>query len=262
MFTKPASRWAEPEIGPERAEAFAAARREHGIRVAGAHDSYLINLASPDAALRARSLDSLRCELERDRRLGLDFLVSHPGNATDGDRLAGLRRNAEAIRRAMEEAGAPVRLLLEATAGQGTALGASFSELAELLDAIGPDLRDRLGVCLDSAHLYAAGHDLAGDYDSVIAALERVLGVDRVGLWHLNDSRAALGSRVDRHEHIGRGHLGLEPFRRILQDPRFASVPKLIETPKDDDPLRADRRNLRLLRRCRGAHRQGPGPLS
>lgn len=249
IFTKPIHRWAEPEITADRARAFRDQRARHGIRVAGSHDSYLINLASPDAELRERSIRSFRGELERCRILALDFLVTHPGNATDGDRAAALDRNASAIAVALAEASSSIRVLLECTAGQGSALGASFDELAELLEAIGTRYDGDVGVCLDTAHLFAAGYDLVEDYEGVTAELDRILGLDRVGLFHLNDSRASLGSRVDRHEHVGEGCLGAGPFRRILQDPRFRGVPKVIETPKDDDAVRSDRRNLRRLRR-------------
>lgn len=251
IFTKQVQRWAERTIDPAVASAFRRSLAEHGITVAGSHDSYLINLASPDRALRRRSLDSFRRELERCHALGLDFLATHPGNATDGDRAAALSRNAEAVRRALEadEEGQTV-VLFENTAGQGTALGWRFEELAELLEAVGAGFRNRVGVCLDTAHTLAAGYDLASDYDGVLRELDRTIGLDRVKLFHLNDSKTALGSRVDRHEHLGRGHLGREPFQRLMLDRRFLAIPKIIETPKGDDPVRFDRRNLRFLRRC------------
>ncbi len=252
IFTKQVNRWAERDIDRETAAAFRRALSEHSIRVAGSHDSYLINLASPDAELCERSYRSFCRELERCRDLEVDFLVSHPGNATDGDRAAGLRRNAEAIRRALNAVGGVTRVLIEATAGQGTALGSSFEELAELLERIGARFLDRLGVCLDTAHLFAAGYDLAGAYDAVVGDLDRVIGLERVHLLHLNDSKTPLGSRVDRHEQIAKGHLGPAPFRHIMRDDRFRQVPKVIETPKGDDPVRTDRRNLSYLRRCAG----------
>lgn len=250
VFTKQASRWAEPDVDGETARAFREARQQHGILVAGSHDSYLINLASPDPALHERSYRSFCRELARCHALGLDFLVTHPGNATDGDRAAGLVRNAEAIRRALAEVESDTPVLIEVTAGQGTALGSSFEELAELLERVGEGAGDRLGVCLDTAHLFAAGYDLAGDYGGVLADAERVFGLANVRLFHLNDSKTKLGSRVDRHESIANGCLGPEPFRRIMRDERFRGVPKLIETPKGDDPLRADRRDLGWLKRC------------
>lgn len=250
IFTKQVNRWAERDIEPRTAAAFRRAIAQHSIEVAGSHDSYLINLASPNGQLRERSYGSFCRELERCRALELDFLVTHPGNATDGDRAAGLRRNAEAIRRALTAVGGSTRLLIEATAGQGTALGSSFEELAELLERIGPRLQDRLGLCLDTAHLFAAGYDLAGVYEGVVGELDRVVGLERVLLFHMNDSKAPLGSRVDRHEQLGKGRLGPAPFRNIMRDDRFRPVPKVIETPKGDDPVRADRRNLNYLRRC------------
>jgi deoxyribonuclease-4 len=248
IFTKQVQRWAEPAVDAETADAFCERRKQHGIQVAGSHDSYLINLASPDPQLRERSYRSFCRELERCHALGLDFLVTHPGNATDGDRAAGIARNAEAIRRAVDEVECRTPVLIEATAGQGTALGCTFEELARLLELIGPAHDQRLGICLDTAHLFAAGYDLRDDYDGVMDRLDRVTGLAPVQLVHLNDSKAALGSRVDRHEEIGQGRLGPDPFRRIMRDARLRGVPKVLETPKGDDPVRFDRRNLRRLR--------------
>lgn len=250
IFTKPVQRWAERDVGEETASLFRAGLEEHRIRVAGSHDSYLINLASPDPRLRARSYAAFHRELQRCRALHLDFLVTHPGNATDGERHAGIRRNAAAVARAMRDVGGETRVLFEGTAGQGTALGATFEELAELLALVGPGLQDRLGVCLDTAHLCAAGYDLVEDYDGVFEHFDRRVGLERLWLFHLNDSRTALGSRSDRHEHISRGRLGAVPFRRIMRDRRFRNVPKLIETPKGGDRLTWDRRNLRWLARA------------
>ncbi len=251
VFTKQPNRWAEPELDEDAAAAFREERRRHAIAAVAAHDSYLINLASPDAALRARSLTSFLSELRRCVALGIEHLVTHPGNATDGDRQAALARNAEAIESALEEVGGGTQVLLETTAGAGSVLGASFEELAALRDRIRPELRDRVGICLDTCHVWAAGYDLAGDYDGVVARFDDVLGLETLRLFHLNDSVGALGSRRDRHAGIAEGALGETPFRRLVTDVRFLHVPKLLETPKGDDPVAADRRNLARLRRYR-----------
>lgn len=252
IFTKMASRWAEPLITEHDATAFRAAVTAHGIRFTAAHDSYLINLASPDPVLHARSLESFRAELRRCALLGIDCVVSHPGNATDDDVPSGIARNADAITRALEECPGPA-LLLETTAGAGRVLGATFPQLAEIIARIPAALQPRVGVCLDTCHVWAAGYDLRSDYDDVFRELDDALGLTRLRLFHFNDSVAPLGSRRDRHAHIGAGALGDGPFRRILLDERFAAVPKLIETPKDDDVLVADRRNLAHLRALRAS---------
>ncbi|MGH7552145.1 MAG: deoxyribonuclease IV, partial [Longimicrobiales bacterium] len=210
-----------------------------------------INLASPDRTLRARSEVSFTAELERCRAFGLEAVVTHPGNATDGDRRGGLARNADAIGAAIERTGYEGRVLLELTAGSGMALGSSFEELAELIDAVPSNLRPRIGVCIDTCHLWASAYDVRDDYDGVMAQLCDTIGLDRVGMFHLNDSGKGFGSRVDRHAPIGDGALGLEPFRRLLNDDRFLRVPKVIETPKGEDVVRSDRRNLRRLRALR-----------
>jgi len=220
-----------------------------------AHDSYLINLASPDAALRARSEASFIAELGRCAFLGIPAVVSHPGNYID-DRDAGLARNAVAYERCLDTVPG-VKVLIETTVGTGTALGSTFEELAGLRDRMPARLADRIGFCADTCHLYAAGYDLARDFDGVWERWERIIGLEHLGCLHLNDSKTPFGSRRDRHELIAEGSLGAEPFRRIMTDPRFAQVPKVIETPKGDDLVANDRRMLSRLRRyARGrAHR-------
>lgn len=247
MFTKQANQWRERECDADESASFGAALAASGVRAAMAHDSYLINLASPDPVLRARSVASFTAELRRSEALGLDAIVSHPGNYMD-DRASGLARNADAIAEALDAAPGRVRLLLETTAGSGTALGRTFEELAAIIDRVPAALRMRIGVCLDTCHVYAAGYDLVGDYAGVMRQLDDVLGLDRLGALHLNDSRHPLGSRKDRHALIAEGTLGEAPFRQIMRDERLASVPKVIETPKLDDAEATDRRMLERLR--------------
>ncbi len=253
LFTKQPSRWAEPELSEEAVRRFREEREGVGIRVAVSHDSYLINLASPKAELWQRSFQCFVGELERSVRLGLDFVVTHPGNATDGTVDEGLARNAEGVARALESVKGETRVLLELTAGSGSTVGGSFEHLARILELVPPEGRDRLGVCFDTCHAYAAGYDLVEGYEDVWTRFDDVLGLDRLGLFHLNDSKHPLGSRKDRHEHIGEGTLGPKPFRRIMNDDRFREVPKLLETPKGDDMVTLDRRNLALLRSFRAA---------
>ncbi len=248
LFTKQPSRWAEPKLAPEAINAFAEARTGHAITALAAHDAYLINLASPDDVLRARSFAAFCEELRRCNLLGIPYLVSHPGNATDGDRASALARNADELERALVEAGGATMVLLETTAGTGSALGASFEELVALRNRVSTALRERIGFCVDTCHVWAAGYDLRADYTGVIAAIEDTLHPDNVRLFHLNDSVGALGSRRDRHAAIGLGAIGDEAFRALMLDDRFAAVPKVLETPKGDDAIRADRLNLARLR--------------
>jgi deoxyribonuclease-4 len=208
--------------------------------------------------LRAQSIAALGEELDRAESLGLAGLVMHPGSYTTGTAIDGLRLIAEAITRLLaERPRARTAVLLEHTAGQGTNLGHRFEDLAAILEGVGGS--PRVGVCLDTCHLLAAGYDLCSEtgYEETFREFDRIVGLDRLKLFHLNDSKKPCGSRIDRHEHIGKGCLGLEPFRRILNDPRFAALPMLLETPKletpeskrrsDVDPW--DARNLRTLRK-------------
>jgi deoxyribonuclease-4 len=248
IFTKTPNQWRDPVITAEARDAFQAGWVASGIRDIVVHDSYLINLASPDAALSSRSITSFVAELERTSWLGISAVVSHPGNYID-DREHGLDRNAAALSHCLSAVPGSVKVLLETTAGTGTALGSRFEELAGLRDRVPAHLRHRVGFCADTCHLYAAGYDLVGAYDAVWEEWDRVIGLEHLGCLHLNDSKTPFGSNRDRHELIGEGSLGPEPFRRIMQDPRFADIPKLLETPKGDDMVTNDRRMLRRLRR-------------
>ena len=252
LFTKQPSRWAEPEISVETQDAFQEERRRARITTAVVHDSYLINLSSPDPALWERSLQCFTGEVRRAAALGLDFVVSHPGNATDGDLTSGIARNADGLERALTEVKDGPVVLLELTAGSGTSVGGTFENLAGIIARLSPDVLPRVGYCFDTCHAYAAGYDLVQDYDGVFQHFDDVLGLDRLRLFHMNDSKGELGSKRDRHEHIGRGTLGEAPFRRLMQDERFTGVPKILETPKDDDAVAADLSNLSLLRSFRG----------
>ena len=245
LFTKTPNQWREPSLADEHVGRFRDAVARHRLETVVAHDSYLINLASPDSVLRARSIESFTRELERSRALGLRAVVSHPGNYMD-DRDAGLDRNARGYAECLAAVSGDLEVWIEGTAGSGTALGARFEDLRALRGALPPDVRKRVGFCLDTAHLHAVGYDLA-HIERVWEEFARVVGFELLRCLHLNDSRAAAGSRVDRHEWIAEGRIGAEPFRRIMRDPALASVVKIIETPKRDDPLRHDRRMLRRL---------------
>jgi deoxyribonuclease-4 len=247
VFTKTPNQWREPTLGEDAPAAFQRELARSGIASIVSHDSYLINLATPEPVLRTRSEGSFCAELQRCTALGIPFVVSHPGNYID-DRDAGIRRNAEAYTRCLESVPGPVGVLLETTAGTGTALGSTFEELAALRDAIGTGVRHRIAFCADTCHLYSAGYDLVRDYEGVWRHWDATIGLARLRCLHLNDSKTPFASRRDRHELVGEGSLGPEPFRRIMRDPRFAGVAKILETPKGDDEFTQDRRMLRRLR--------------
>jgi len=254
VFTKTPNQWREPAITTVTCAAFRRAVATSGLRAVIAHDSYLINLASPDPLVSLRSIGAFKAELERCTALGIRYLVSHPGNYID-DRDLGLSRNAAAYTHCLAAVPGRVMVLLETTAGTGTALGSSFEELAELRSRIPAPFRRRIGFCADTCHLYATGYDLVRDFDGVWEHWDRVIGFRRLRCIHLNDSKTAFGARRDRHELIGQGTLGPEPFRRLMTDPRFAPVIKILETPKGDDGNRMDRKMLRRLR----AYARTPG---
>ena len=249
VFIKSSNQWAARAFAPGEAEGFRTASREAGLdRHTLAHASYLINLASPDAALWEKSVIALRVELDRCEALGIPWLVVHPGAHVGSGAAAGVARVAEALDRALPEGrDASAGVLLENTAGQGSTLGARFEELGAMLRAVRQPRH--VGICFDTCHALAAGYEFrsASAYDAMMAALDREVGLDRLRGFHLNDSKGDLGCRRDRHEHIGKGKVGLEGFRLILADERFGDLPMIIETEKGDD-LAEDRVNLGILR--------------
>ncbi len=260
LFTKSNRQWRAKRLSDQEVAAFKANLAASGIGPVVAHDCYLVNLAAPRVSMWKRSVAAFREELERAERLGIPYLVAHPGSHGGAGESEGIRRVAEALN--VLHAGLPreggVQVLLETTAGQGTSLGYRFEQLAAILALV--DETDRVGVCLDTCHVFAAGYDLRSPdgYRKTMDELEACLGLARLKAIHLNDSKGDLGSRLDRHDHIGEGRLGLASFRRILNDPRARRVPMILETPKGDDDVRADRRNLARLRRLlNGAARHG-----
>jgi deoxyribonuclease IV len=258
IFTKSVGQWRARPLPPEEVAAFRARVRESGIHPVVGHNSYLINLAAADPALRAQSVAALGEELDRAEALGLDGLVMHPGSYTSGTEAEGLRLIADGLAGLMRaRPRAKTMVLLEHTAGQGTNLGHRFEHIAAIIERLRGSAR--VGVCLDTCHLLTAGYDICSEegYLQTFREFDRLIGLDRLKVFHLNDSRKPCGSRVDRHEHIGKGCVGLEPFRRLLNDRRFATLPMLLETPKMDTPESRrlgdvdpwDARNLRTLRR-------------
>lgn len=250
IFTKNASQWKGKTLTAKEIAAFRTAWEESGLAPAAAHASYLVNLASPDPALRKRSVRALADEIDRCDRLGIPHLVVHPGAHMGTGVTAGCDRAAESIDLARGIAPAPaVALLLETVAGQGTTLGRRFEELARIREGV--SRRNLVQFCLDTCHVHAAGYDLVSErgWEETFLEFDAILGLESLRLIHVNDSKNERGSRVDRHEHIGKGRLGVAPFARILRDPRFRAVPKILETPKGKDGVVMDRRNLSLLRR-------------
>jgi deoxyribonuclease-4 len=248
IFTRNQKRWENPPLADEEAVAFRAAAPR--LRYVCAHAGYLINLASPDEASRQRSLDALLDELDRAERLGCDCLVLHPGSPKDDGAEIGLSRVAEGLLAALSATpNDKVRIALENTAGQGSALGADIDELGRLLDLCDRD--PRLTVCIDTAHAFAAGYDLTGQagVDLLARTIDRRIGWDRVRVLHLNDATYACGSRRDRHEHIGRGQIGEAGFRHLLAIPELRCTPGILETHKDPKTLAEDIVNLRAIRR-------------
>jgi deoxyribonuclease-4 len=250
LFTKNNNQWRAAPIVAGQPERFREALKRLGISHPLAHDSYLINLASPDRTLWRRSVTAFVEELRRADRLGIPYVVTHPGAYTTSSESRGLRRIVRALDEIQERTrDLRARCLLETTAGQGTSLGWRFEQLAEILEGVAEP--EQLGFCFDTCHVFAAGYPLGTEeeYRATMRRFNRLVGLKRIKAFHLNDSRRPLGSRVDRHAHIGRGEMGIEPFRLLLADRRFRRVPMYLETPKgEENGEDLDAVNLRTLR--------------
>ena len=252
VFTKSSNRWQAKEITEKEQEQFNVVRTESGIAPVVAHDSYLINLASPDPTNHRRSMDAFLIEIRRAELLEIPYLVTHPGSHRGAGEEEGLKRFSESLRTLLEETqGAKSMVLIETTAGQGAYLGYRFEHIAEILERVGEE--ERMGACFDTCHTFAAGYDLRDPdaYHSTLDEFDRIVGVDRIKVFHLNDSMRDLGSKVDRHKHIGEGAIGLKAFELLLKDSRFRGLPMILETPGEPEDRGEDLKVLRRL--CKNA---------
>lgn len=249
IFSKNQRQWKSKPLEQKQIDAFLEACADWGNHPIAVHDSYLINLGSPKEDGVEKSVAAFAHELERAEQLNIPYVVMHPGAHLGSDAEEALKRVAKNLDRALRESRTErVMVLLENTAGQGTTLGRSFAELAAIIQH--SENADRLGVCIDTCHAYAAGYDIATEegYNATFDEFETTVGMDRLKFMHVNDSKGGLGSHLDRHDHIGQGLLGEETFGRLVNDPRFIDLPMVLETPKGDD-LSEDIKNLEVLHR-------------
>ena len=248
IFTKSSRQWASKPFSEAEIATFKRNLRKTGIKMVIAHDSYLVNLGAPDNALRIKSVKGFIDELERCEALGVPFLVAHPGSHVGSGEEQGIKTIAKSIDEAHARCkGFKTKIALEITAGQGSNLGYSFQQMGQIFDAVTEN--ERLRLCFDTEHAFAAGYDLRTEeeYEKTFALLDEHIGLEKIVAFHLNDATKPINSRIDRHQHIGKGFLGLEAFRRLLNDRRFFGLPMCLETPKGPD-LKEDVENLATLR--------------
>ncbi len=248
IFTKNNNQWKSKKITDKEITAFKENLIKTGIKAVASHDAYLINLASPNKDVYKKSLIAFYDEMERAEKLGLPYLVFHPGAHLGEGEDIGIKRIAESINLHLsKKSGTNVMLLLETTAGQGTNIGWRFEQLSEIINLV--EQKEKMGVCVDTCHIFAAGYDITTEegYTKTFDEFDRIIGLKRLKLFHLNDSKKGYGSRVDRHEHIGKGKLGLNAFKMLLNDERFKDIPMILETPKEKD-MKEDKENLKVLR--------------
>ena len=248
MFNKSSNQWRAKPLTDKEIDEFFHQIKETGVTASVSHSSYLINIASPDKDLNKKSYDALKVEMERCELLKIPNLVFHPGSHVGSGEDEGMQRIVDNINKMMSELpDDSVRLLLETTAGQGSNLGYSFEQLASMMDRV--EDKRRIGVCLDTCHIFAAGYPITDpkDYKKTMKQFDDTIGIDNLYIIHVNDSLREFGTKKDRHEHLGKGHIGLEAFANFVNDKRLKNVPMILETPKEDD-LKEDIENLKILR--------------
>jgi deoxyribonuclease-4 len=249
IFTKNSITWKERTLTREEIHRFDQVRKQTGITSIASHTSYLINLATPERKKHVMSCNALKQELIRSSLLDIPFVVLHPGAHLGKGKDQGIDKIALSINKIFDQIpDTQIRLLLETTAGQGSGLGHTFEQLALIMDKI--ENRNRIGICLDTSHVFAAGYDIRTPetYRKVMDTFDAIIGLENLYVIHLNDSKKELGSRVDRHEHIGRGYIGIKAFELLMNDMRFWDIPKIIETPKQKGGPDTDKMNLNRLR--------------
>jgi deoxyribonuclease-4 len=248
MFVKNNNRWKGAPIAEEDASTYKALLSKARIGPVVVHDTYLINLCASDPLILKKSREALKDELDRCELLGVKYLNFHPGAHMGAGEKEGIKLIAESLNIVHEQIkGYNVKSVLEVTAGQGTNIGYTFEQLKAIIEQV--DEQERMAVCIDTCHVYAAGYDIATEkgYEKTFEEFDAIIGLDRLVAFHVNDSKKELGSRVDRHEHIGKGTIGKEGFRFLMNDPRFTNIPKILETPKGSD-MREDVENMKVLR--------------
>lgn len=249
IFTKNSNQWNDPVISSGDVSKYRDAENKSKVRTVVSHDSYLINLCGATETLLEKSRKAFVSEIKRCALLGIKYVIFHPGAHTVLERKEAVKLVADSINDSHEKTRAlDVVTLIETTAGQGTTLGSSFEEIAEMISHVKD--KSRVGVCIDTCHIFAAGYDIRSKdtYEAAMKDFDRIIGLDLLHAVHLNDAKKPLNSRVDRHEHIGKGEIGRAAFRFIMNDDRLTSVPKMLETPKGDDGYKMDIVNLKLLR--------------
>ncbi len=250
IFTRNSNQWKAKHISDEDAETFLAAQKESGISPVVAHTGYLINIAAPDDGIYQRSLAGLIEEIERADKLKIADLVLHPGSPLDQGEEYGMKKIIASLNHCTDKTpDAKTRIALECTAGQGSHLGFKFEQIAAMIDGV--ENKNRISVCVDTCHIFAAGYDIRTQdtYEATLAAFKKTIGFKYLRVIHLNDSIKPLGSRVDRHTHIGNGEIGKDAFKFIMQDERLDNIPKLLETPKEGENYDSDKKNLAILRK-------------
>ena len=251
IFVKNNNRWFSKPFTYQELEKFQIEREKHQPFSVNAHNAYLINLCSPKTDIEKKSISAMKDEINRCEQLKLHYLVMHPGSHLGIGERWGINKIAQNLNRIIEEmAETKVKILLETTAGQGTNLGYRFEQLRDILDIM--KYKERFGICYDTCHTFAAGYDITttGKYQQVMNQFDKIIGLDHIHLFHLNDSKYELGSRKDRHSHIGAGYIGLEGFRALINDKRFYNIPMVLETPKGENG-KMDKINLKTLRDLR-----------